>query len=72
MFEKIRSECLGLVKHIYEIQTVTLIRQIKLQGVSKICLSFADKYSFIHKELSHLKTCSIYPMYQYTPQFSPM
>ena len=40
----IRSECLGLVKHIYLIQTIILIRLLRLLGISKICFSFADKY----------------------------
>ena len=50
----IRSECLGLVKHIYLIQTIILIRLLRLSGISKICVSFADKYiitvSFTNKE----------------------
>ena len=40
----IRSECLGLVKHIYLIQAIILIRFLWLPGISKICVSFADKY----------------------------
>ena len=40
----IRSDCLGLVKHIYLIQTIILIRLLWLSGNSKICVSFADKY----------------------------
>ena len=41
----IRGECLGLVKHIYLIQIIILIRLLWLSGISKICVSFADKYS---------------------------
>ena len=41
----IRSEGLGLVKHNYSIQAIILICLIRLQGVLKICVSFADKYS---------------------------
>ena len=40
----IRSERLGLVKHIYSIQAILLIRLLWLSGVSKLCVSFADKY----------------------------
>ena len=40
----VRSECLGLVKHMYLIQTVILIRLQWLSGIPKICVSFADKY----------------------------
>ena len=40
----IRSECLGLVKNIYLIQTIILIHLLRLLGISKICVSFADKY----------------------------
>ena len=31
----VRSECLGLVKHIYLIQTIILIRLLWLSGISK-------------------------------------
>ena len=41
----VRSECLGLVKHINLIQTIILIRLLWLSGISKICVSFADKYT---------------------------
>ena len=41
----VRSECLDLVKHIYLIQSIILIRLRWLSGISKICVSFADKYS---------------------------
>ena len=40
----VRSECLDLVKHIYLIQSIILIRLLWLSGISKICVSFADKY----------------------------
>ena len=40
----VRCECLGLVKHIYLIQTIILIRLLRLSGISKVCVSFADKY----------------------------
>ena len=40
----VRSECMGLVKHIYLIQTIILIRLLWLPGILKICVSFADKY----------------------------
>ena len=40
----IRSECLGLVKHIFLIQAMILIRLLWLPGISKMCVSFADKY----------------------------
>ena len=40
----VRSECLGLVKHIYLIQTIILIRLLWLPAISKICVSIADKY----------------------------
>ena len=40
----IRSECLGLVKHIYLIEAIILIRLLWLSGISKICVSFAHKY----------------------------
>ena len=40
----VRNDCLGLVKHIYLIQTIILIRLLWLSGISKICVSFADKY----------------------------
>ena len=40
----VRGECLGLVKHIYLIQTIILIRLLWLPGISKICVSLADKY----------------------------
>ena len=42
----VRSECFGLVKHIYLIQTIIFIRLLWLSGISKICVSFADKYIF--------------------------
>ena len=45
----VRSECLGLVKHIYLIQTIILIRLLWLSGISKICVSFADKYTLLMK-----------------------
>ena len=45
----VRSECLGLVKHIYLVQSIILIRLLWLSGISKICVSFADKYS-IHMD----------------------
>ena len=42
-FEKMtRSERLGLIKHIYSIQAIILIRLLWLSGVSKLCVSFAD------------------------------
>ena len=44
--EKVWSQCLGLVKHIYLIQTIILTRLLWLSGNSKICVSFADKYIF--------------------------
>ena len=41
----VRSECPGLVKHIYLIQTIILIRLLCLSDIfKKICVSFADKY----------------------------
>ena len=43
----VRSECLGLVKHIYLIQTLTFIRLLWLSGISKICVSFAHKYRYM-------------------------
>ena len=43
--KKVLSQCLGLVKHIYFIQTIILTRLLWLSGNSKICVSFADKYS---------------------------
>ena len=47
--KKVWSECLGLVKHIYLIQTIILTRLLWLSGNSKICVSFADKYiTFIY------------------------
>ena len=42
--EKVWSQCLGLVKHIYLIQTIILTRLLWLSGNSKTCVSFADKY----------------------------
>ena len=41
----IRSEFLGLAKHTYLIQTIILIYVLWLPGISKICFSFADKYT---------------------------
>ena len=43
--EMVGSECLGLVKHIYLNQTIILICLLWLSGISKICVSFADKYT---------------------------
>ena len=40
----VQSEWLSLVKHIYLIQTIILIRLLWLSCISKICVSFADKY----------------------------
>ena len=39
-----RSKCPGLVKRIYLIQTIIVIRLLCLSDISKICVSFADKY----------------------------
>ena len=41
------SQCLGIVKHIYLIQTIRLIRLLWLSGISKMCVSFADKYTIV-------------------------
>ena len=40
----VESECRGPVKHIYSIQTMILTRLLWLSGISKICVSFADKH----------------------------
>ena len=40
----VRSECLALVKYNYLIHTIIFIRLLRLSGISKICVSFADKY----------------------------
>ena len=45
------SQCLGLVKHFYSIQAIILISLIRLQGVTKICISFADKYINVYMYL---------------------
>ena len=44
--KQVWSECLGLVKHIYLIQTIILTRLLWLSSNSKKCVSFADKYIY--------------------------
>ena len=43
---------MGKVKNIYLIQTIILIRLLWLPGISKICVSFADKYTLQRHEIN--------------------
>ena len=56
----VRSECLSLVKHIYLIQTIILIRLLWVPAISKICISFADKknLSSQHTKISAKRSAS--------------
>ena len=55
----VRSECLCLVKLFDLIQTIILIRLLLLSGISKICVSFADKYNIFVAKTKALISCTV-------------